>query len=342
MGLLEDKTAVIYGGGGDIGSAVARAFLREGADVHVVGRTQERLDAVEGAKTAIVDALDEAQVEAHADSVGRIDVSLNVITHPYTHGTPFADLTVDEFMAPPEVALRSNFITSRAAVRRMIEHKAGVILFFGGTGAPIKGYHLGATQVAFDGMESLRRLISVEAGPYGVRAVSLVSGGIFGDEMPQEVIDGALELAMLPRTGTHEDVGNAAVFAASDMGAALTAATVNICAARSSTSRRVRGRRMAPSTPRRHQASRGTSPRHAPVSAPRDSISFLKRSRSAATRRSSAPSAAPTFSLTPSGAQSIWSITRVGRRRSCGTSRRPRCPCRPCCARRRALRDSAR
>ncbi len=176
MGLLEDKTAVIYGGGGDIGSAVARAFLREGADVHVVGRTQERLDAVEGAKTAIVDALDEAQVEAHADSVGRIDVSLNVITHPYTHGTPFADLTVDEFMAPPEVALRSNFITSRAAVRRMIEHKAGVILFFGGTGAPMKGYHLGATQVAFDGMESLRRLISVEAGPYGVRAVSLVTG----------------------------------------------------------------------------------------------------------------------------------------------------------------------
>ena len=229
MGLLEDKTAVIYGGGGDIGAAVARAFLREGADVHVVGRTQERLDAVEGAKTAIVDALDEAQVEAHADSVGRIDVSLNVITHPYTHGTPFADLTVDEFMAPPDVALRSNFITSRAAVRRMIEHKAGVILFFGGTGAPMKGYHLGATQVAFDGMESLRRLVSVEAGSYGVRAVSLVTAGIFEEgTFPQEVIDGALELAMLPRTGTHEDVGNAAVFAASDMGAALTAATVNI------------------------------------------------------------------------------------------------------------------
>src|SRR5829696_1875993 len=107
MGLLENKTAVIYGGGGAIGGAAARAFLREGASVHVVGRTQEPLDAIEGAQTAIVDALDEAQVE----SVGRIDVSLNVIAHPYTHGTPFADLSLDDFMAPPQVALRSNFIT---------------------------------------------------------------------------------------------------------------------------------------------------------------------------------------------------------------------------------------
>lgn len=229
MGLLENKTAVIYGGGGSIGSAVARAFLREGAEVHVAGRTQAPLDAVQGAQTAIVDALDEAQVEAHADSVGRIDVSLNVITHPYTHGTPFADLSVDEFMAPPQVALRSNFITARAAVRRMIAQQSGVVLFFGGTGPPMQGYHIGATQVAFDGMESLRRLIAAEHSKSGVRTVSLVTGGIFqGEDFPQEVVDDAVEQAMLPRTGTYEDVGNAAVFAASDMGAALTAATVNI------------------------------------------------------------------------------------------------------------------
>jgi len=229
MGLLENKTAVIYGGGGAIGGAAARAFLREGASVHVVGRTQEPLDAIEGAQTAIVDALDEAQVEAHADSVGRIDVSLNVIAHPYTHGTPFADLSLDDFMAPPQVALRSNFITARAAARRMIEQRSGVILFFGGSGPPVRGYHLGATQVAFDAMESLRRLIAAEHGKSGVRTVSLVTGGIFeGESLPQGVIDGALEQAMLPRTGTLDDVGNAAVFAASDMGSALTAATVNI------------------------------------------------------------------------------------------------------------------
>jgi 3-oxoacyl-[acyl-carrier protein] reductase len=44
--LLEHKHAVIYGGGGSIGGAVARAFAREGATVHLAGRTQETLDAV--------------------------------------------------------------------------------------------------------------------------------------------------------------------------------------------------------------------------------------------------------------------------------------------------------
>jgi NAD(P)-dependent dehydrogenase (short-subunit alcohol dehydrogenase family) len=44
--LLENRTAVIYGGGGGIGGAVARAFAREGASVYLAGRTQATLDAV--------------------------------------------------------------------------------------------------------------------------------------------------------------------------------------------------------------------------------------------------------------------------------------------------------
>jgi 3-oxoacyl-[acyl-carrier protein] reductase len=42
--LLEGKTALVYGAGGAIGSAVARAYAREGADVHLLGRTQADLD----------------------------------------------------------------------------------------------------------------------------------------------------------------------------------------------------------------------------------------------------------------------------------------------------------
>ncbi len=104
-----------------------------------------------------------------------------------------------------------------------------MILFFGGTGAPMKGYHLGATQVAFDGMESLRRLISVEAGGYGVRVVSLVTGGIFEEGTCRRRSSTVRSSWRCSRArARHEDVGNAAVFAASDMGAALTAATVNI------------------------------------------------------------------------------------------------------------------
>jgi NAD(P)-dependent dehydrogenase (short-subunit alcohol dehydrogenase family) len=44
--LLENKNAVIYGGGGSVGGAVARAFAREGAQVFLAGRTPAKLEAV--------------------------------------------------------------------------------------------------------------------------------------------------------------------------------------------------------------------------------------------------------------------------------------------------------
>src|SRR5436309_11701656 len=75
--LLENKNAVIYGGGGSVGGAVARALAREGAKVFLAGRTLATLDKVAQqiaasggvAETARVDALDERAVDEHADSV---------------------------------------------------------------------------------------------------------------------------------------------------------------------------------------------------------------------------------------------------------------------------------
>jgi 3-oxoacyl-[acyl-carrier protein] reductase len=123
--LLENKSAVIYGGG-SIGGAVARAFAREGAQVFLAGRTPAKLEAVAGqirsaggaAETAEVDALDEHAVDEHAAAVADaagIDISFNLIAHPYTHGTPLAEMAVDDFMAPIETAARTTFLTARAA-----------------------------------------------------------------------------------------------------------------------------------------------------------------------------------------------------------------------------------
>jgi 3-oxoacyl-[acyl-carrier protein] reductase len=86
--LLEDKNAVVYGAGGSIGGAVARAFAREGANVFLAGRTLSRVDEVAEeisasggvAETAQVDALDEVAVGKHigkvAQTKGRIDILL--------------------------------------------------------------------------------------------------------------------------------------------------------------------------------------------------------------------------------------------------------------------------
>jgi len=243
--LLEDKNAVIYGGGGAIGGAVARAFAREGASVFLAGRTEARLRRVADdiraaggqAQTAVVDALDEEAVDRHADAVvaeaGSLDISFNLITHGDVQGTPLVDMKLDDYLQPVATAVSTTFLTARAAARHMVPQRSGVILIFGGSGPPLRGYSLGGLQVAFEAMESMRRQLASELGAHGVRTVTLRSGGV-PDSIPEgfegrdRLVGDIVDTTMLGRAATFEDVGNAAVFAASDWGRTMTAATINV------------------------------------------------------------------------------------------------------------------
>jgi 3-oxoacyl-[acyl-carrier protein] reductase len=143
--LLENKVAVTYGAGGPIGVAVARGVAREGATVFLTGRTQAKLDAVADdirsyggvAHTAVVDALDERAVDEFVDAVARqagyIDVSFNLISYGDVQ-QPLTEISVDDFLQPIVNAMRSHFLTARAAARHMIGRGSGVILAFGGDG----------------------------------------------------------------------------------------------------------------------------------------------------------------------------------------------------------------
>jgi NAD(P)-dependent dehydrogenase (short-subunit alcohol dehydrogenase family) len=243
--LLEGKSAVVYGGAGAIGSAVARAFAREGARVFLAGRTLAKLDAVAAeiraaggaVETAELDALDGSAVDAHADAVaaaaGGVDVSFNLITHGDVQGTPLLEMDVEDYLRPVVTAVRTTFLTARAAGRHMIRGGGGAILIFGGTGDPLRGYSLGGLQVAFDALESMRRQLSSELGPHGVRVVTLRTGGIPetipGGFAGRDRIVGDIESAtMLGRAATLEDVGDVAAFVASDRARSMTAATANI------------------------------------------------------------------------------------------------------------------
>ena len=243
--LLENKNAVIYGGGGTIGGAVARAFAREGAKVFLAGRTGAKLEEVAeeirsaggAVETAEVDALDEKAVDEHADAVaaeaGSIDISFNLTTHPHAHGTPLAEMVLEDFMPAIMTATSTTFLTARAAARHMIERGGGVILVFGGSGEPLRDYYIGGTQVAFDALESMRRQLSAELGPHGVRVVTLKTGGVpdtvhAGIEGREAIVESIQKQTMLGRTATLEDVGNVAAFVASDRARTMTAATANI------------------------------------------------------------------------------------------------------------------
>ncbi|HEY7280981.1 MAG TPA: SDR family oxidoreductase [Actinomycetota bacterium] len=253
--LLENRNAVVYGGGGIVGSAIARAFAREGARVFLAGRTLTTLDAVADeitggggrAETAVVDTHDEESVDRHADAVaaeaGRIDVMFNAIGHGDVHGPTLMEMPYDDFARPIDSALRSLFLTTRAAARHMIPKGSGVVLTITATTARASLPQIGGTGVRFDAMESLCRQWARELGPHGVRVNWLQTTGLpeaitFPGPFPDYGTGAAMDRdqliawnqaqTMLDRLTTLEEVGNLAAFLASDLASAFTAAGANI------------------------------------------------------------------------------------------------------------------
>jgi NAD(P)-dependent dehydrogenase (short-subunit alcohol dehydrogenase family) len=256
--LLERKNAVIYGGGGAVGGAVARAFAREGAKVFLAGRTLATLDRVAEeiagtggqVETAEVDALDEASVDRHADAVaeraGRIDVSFNTISHGDIHGVPVLEMPFDDFARPVTTALRSQYLTARAAAGHMEPAGSGVILAITATTAQHAIPEVGGTAVAFDAIESMCRQLAAELGPKGIRVVWLRTTGLpeailddgslfpaYGTDHPggmtrEQLIAWIRAKTMLGRLTSLAEVANMAAFMASDLASATTAAGANL------------------------------------------------------------------------------------------------------------------
>jgi 3-oxoacyl-[acyl-carrier protein] reductase len=255
--LLEDKNAVVYGGSGSVGRAVARAFANEGARVFLAGRTLATLDEVaqelSGAagavETAQVDALDERAVEAHADAVaekaGGIDVSFNAISHGDVQGVPLIDMSFEDFARPIEIAVRTQFLTTRAAARHMTRQGSGVIMAITATTARLAVPEVGGTGVTFDVIESQCRQWACELGRHGVRVVWLQTTGLpealadvetfpdygtgSGNGMTRaELIEWLRRETQLNRLTSLAEVGNVAAFMASDHASAMTATAANI------------------------------------------------------------------------------------------------------------------
>src|SRR5215216_5423965 len=185
--MLKDKVAVIYGAGGAIGGAVARAFAREGAKLFLTGHLRAPVEAVAkdivsaggSAEAAEVDALDEQAVDKHLQSVidkaGRVDISFNAVGVPDAKilGVPLVEMDVEQFYLAITAYTRSYFLTARLAARHMVPNKSGVIMTVTAipsrTGIPLMGGY-GPAQAA---KEALTRDLSAELAPQGIRVVGL-------------------------------------------------------------------------------------------------------------------------------------------------------------------------
>jgi NAD(P)-dependent dehydrogenase (short-subunit alcohol dehydrogenase family) len=255
--LLENKTAIIYGAGGAVGGAVARAFAREGAKVCLTGRDPAALEALAKdiartggtAEAAHVDALDEQAVDDHAAGVARkhgaIDISFNAIgiPQPGIQGVPLVELAVQSFLLPIATYARAHFITARAAARRMVEQRSGVIMIHTPEPARLAARLVGGMGPAWAAMESLSRGLSAELGQHGLRTICLRTTGlpetatidvVFGLHaralgIPREQFQAMIEgMTHRRRSTTLAELGDVAAFLASDRAGAMTGAVANL------------------------------------------------------------------------------------------------------------------
>lgn len=259
--LLQGKNAIIHGGGGAIGGAVARAFAREGARVFLAGRTAQKLERVAAeiragggvVETAVVDALDEDAVERHADRVaekaGSIDVVLNAVGIAHIQGVPLSELSLDDYMQPIADYTRTNFLTARAAARHMTAQGNGVILTLSTPGSRLSGQGFLGYGVTCAAIEAFSRILAGEVGGRGVRVVCLRP-----DAMPETLATSyigpmfdavaarqgttsaamlsgrAKAMALLRRPPRLADVADYAAFVASDRAGAMTGVIANLSA----------------------------------------------------------------------------------------------------------------
>jgi len=256
MNELKDKVAVIYGAGGGIGGAIARAFAREGARLFLTGHRMAPVAAVAKdilsaggiAEAAEVDALDEQAIDKHLQSVvtkaGRIDISFNAIGNSPARylGPSLVDMDLKQFSMPIASYTSSYFLTARLAARYMLPNGSGVIMTVTAPpariGTPNGGY--GPSQAA---KEALTRYLSKELAPQGIRVVGLQPHGMPETDTIREIFESRARTADMTweqftgylagmnhpkRFLTLEEMADAAAFVASDRASAMMGTTVNL------------------------------------------------------------------------------------------------------------------
>ena len=248
--LLADKTAVVFGAGGNLGKQVTKAFIAQGARVFISDIDKDLLSGIEGAVGVHkVDALNQAEVNDYLDSIiadgEHIDVLINLSgsdPEEYNHGKPATEVTLEQLLIPMKTATGTQFVTAKAGFKHMYVNNGGVIIFITSTLSKISPPWTTALTVSHAGTEALVRTLANEWGPGGVRVIGIRSEamtesptinytfaamganiGLSREEMQSSVE----EKVPLRRLTCGEETAEVAVLAASDLAGFMTGAILN-------------------------------------------------------------------------------------------------------------------
>jgi NAD(P)-dependent dehydrogenase (short-subunit alcohol dehydrogenase family) len=248
---LQNKNAIIYGAGGSLGSAVAKAFAEAGAIVFLTGR---KIDSVQ--KTAdeivrlggraeidVVDAFDENAINSHIETVaqkaGTLDISFNAVGVDVIQNVPLVDISVTDFVSPITKTMQTRFLTAKAAAKIMMKQKSGVILTLTATPGGIGYPYTAGFAPACSAVETFSKNLAIELGVYGIRVVNMRSGGSPDSSVFKNAIDAQPKVmatilkqmeadTILKKLPLMADIANLAVFLSSDLAGKITGVTVDV------------------------------------------------------------------------------------------------------------------
>ena len=219
MKQFENKTAIIIGGTSGIGKATALQLLSEGAQVHVVGRSLNKIEDHPNLVKHQVDITRQAEVDTFntiIDTLDKVDYLVNAsgIFGP----KPFLDHTLSDFDAYLNLNRGFFFITQTAA-RKMKSGAGGAIVNVGSMWAKqaVKATPSSAYSMQKAGLHSLTQHLAMELADHNIRVNAVspavvntpVYHGVFGGkEEAEEALKGFHGFHPIGRNGTPEDVAN--------------------------------------------------------------------------------------------------------------------------------------
>ncbi len=255
----DERTAVIFGGSGAIGSAVGLALSRQGVQVHLGARDMARLDeaarlirsAGGSAEIFEVDVLDaQATADRTASLAARtlgFDIVVNATSFLHDQGKEIGDLSLADFLQGVTPFLTAQFNICKAVASHMGGARGGAIItVVAPAGRMAAPGHLGHI-VGCAGLEAFTKTLASELGPRNIRVLCLRShaiadaveagsytGALFEPKARamglsvQDWLGGAAQGTMLKRLPTLSQVAETIAFLASDHAAAMTATAVNV------------------------------------------------------------------------------------------------------------------
>jgi len=225
---LKDQVAIVSGAGRNIGEAICKLFVQEGAKVAVVDLDPERSSRVAAeinttqqgkAIPVVCDVASANSVEKMVQLVEKefrgIDILVN--NAAWTDHKTIFDITEEEWDRTMNVCLRSVWYCSRSAARVMIDQKRkGKIINIASTSGHWGRKEATAYTTAKAGVLNLTRSLAVQLAPEGIR-VNSISPNRIGSPVGQDAVpENRLVKNLAGRRGVPMDIAKAAVFLASD------------------------------------------------------------------------------------------------------------------------------